>query len=166
MLIAGAIIPPVINWRQSPDIQKFHLMISYVSTIKKKQLLLNTRQFLNGLPANNVLLWGPRGTGKSSLIKALFNQYQADGLKIIEIQRDDMKKLPEICDLLYELQHRFILYCDDLSFEENDPGYKIIKVMLDGSIKQTPENVLIYASSNRRHLLPEKMQDNLDSGLY
>ncbi len=131
---------------------------------QKKQLLLNTRQFLNGLPANNVLLWGPRGTGKSSLIKALFNQYQADGLKIIEIQRDDMKKLPEICDLLYELQHRFILYCDDLSFEENDPGYKIIKVMLDGSIKQTPENVLIYASSNRRHLLPEKMQDNLDSG--
>lgn len=131
---------------------------------QKKQLLLNTWQFLNGLPANNVLLWGPRGTGKSSLIKALFNQYQADGLKIIEIQRDDMKKLPEICDLLYELQHRFILYCDDLSFEENDPGYKIIKVMLDGSIKQTPENVLIYASSNRRHLLPEKMQDNLDSG--
>jgi len=132
---------------------------------QKKQILLNTRQFLNGLPANNVLLWGPRGTGKSSLIKALFNQYQADGLKIIEIQRDDMKKLPEICDLLYELQHRFILYCDDLSFEENDPGYKIIKVMLDGSMKQTPENVLIYASSNRRHLLPEKMQDNLESGL-
>jgi uncharacterized protein len=131
---------------------------------QKKQLLLNTRQFLNGLPANNVLLWGPRGTGKSSLIKAVFNQYQTDGLKIIEIQRDDMKKLPEICDLLYELQHRFILYCDDLSFEENDPGYKIIKVMLDGSIKQTPENVIIYASSNRRHLLPEKMQDNLESG--
>lgn len=131
---------------------------------QKKQILLNTQQFINGLPANNVLLWGPRGTGKSSLIKALFNEYQPDGLKLIEIQRDDMKKLPEICDLLYDLKNRFILYCDDLSFEENDSGYKIIKVMLDGSIKQTPENVLIYATSNRRHLLPEKMQDNLESG--
>ncbi len=131
---------------------------------QKRQLVENTRQFINGLTANNALLWGPRGTGKSSLIKALLNQYQDDGLRLIEIQRDDMKKLPEICDLIYDQPDKYLLFCDDLSFEEHDQGYKTIKVMLDGSIKQTPDNVLIYATSNRRHLIPEKMQENLESG--
>ncbi len=131
---------------------------------QKRQLVENTRQFINGLTANNALLWGPRGTGKSSLIKALLNQYQDDGLRLIEIQRDDMKKLPEICDLIYDQPDKYLLFCDDLSFEEHDEGYKTIKVMLDGSIKQTPDNVLIYATSNRRHLIPEKMQENLESG--
>ncbi len=130
---------------------------------QKHQLVQNTQQFLSEFPANNALLWGPRGTGKSSLIKALLNRFQGDGLRLIEIQRDDMKKLPEICDLVYDQPNKYILFCDDLSFEEHDHGYKIIKVMLDGSIKQTPDNVLIYATSNRRHLIPEKMQENLES---
>ena len=108
---------------------------------------------------------GPRGTGKSSLIKALLNEYKSEGLKLIEIQRDDMNKLPEICDLLYKHQNRFILFCDDLSFEENDSSYKAIKVILDGSVKQTPENILVYATSNRRHLVPEYMIEKVDSGI-
>lgn len=131
---------------------------------QKHQLLTNTQQHIAGLPANNALLWGPRGTGKSSLIKAILNKFQDEGLKLIEIRRDDMHKLPGICDLIYNQPHKYILFCDDLSFEENDQGYKTIKVMLDGSIAQTPDNVLIYATSNRRHLVPEKMQDNLESG--
>jgi len=132
----------------------------------QKQLLVsNTLQFINGLPANNALLWGPRGTGKSSLIKAILNHYRNDGLKLIEIQRDDLKKLAPICDLLYEKNDRFIIYCDDLSFEANDPGYKAIKVILDGSISQLPENALLYATSNRRHLIPENMSENLQSGM-
>jgi hypothetical protein len=132
---------------------------------QKDTLSTNTRQFVSGLPANNALLWGPRGTGKSSLIKALLNEYHRDGLRLIEIRRNDMDKLPEICDLLYEKKGRYILFCDDLSFEENDPGYKAIKVILDGSVKQTPDNVLVYATSNRRHLVPEHMADNLDAGI-
>ena len=132
---------------------------------QKNTIITNTKQFINGLPANNALLWGPRGTGKSSLIKALLNEFQGKGLRLIEIQRDEMKKLPEICDLLFEKKDRYILFCDDLSFEENDPSYKSIKVILDGSVKQTPDNVLIYATSNRRHLVPERITDNLDAGL-
>ncbi len=133
---------------------------------KQKQLLItNTLQFLNGLPANNVLLWGPRGTGKSSLIKALLNQYHGDGLKMIEVQRDDLGKLPAICDALYERKGRYIIFCDDLSFEATDPGYKAIKVILDGSVNPLPENTLIYATSNRRHLVPEHMHENLESGM-
>ncbi|NNE37433.1 MAG: ATP-binding protein, partial [Gammaproteobacteria bacterium] len=131
---------------------------------QKLQLIQNTQQFISGLTANNALLWGPRGTGKSSLIKALLNHFQGDGLRLIEIQRDNMKKLPEICDLLYDRADKYVLFCDDLSFEEHDQSYKVIKVMLDGSVKQTPENVLIYATSNRRHLIPEKMQENIESG--
>lgn len=133
---------------------------------KQKQLLVtNTLQFINGLPANNALLWGPKGTGKSSLIKALLNRYHPDGLSLIEIQRDDMGKLSAICDTLYDKKGRYLLFCDDLSFEANDPGYKAIKVLLDGSVNPLPENTLVYATSNRRHLMPEHMQDNLQSGI-
>jgi len=130
---------------------------------QKELLVRNTLQFLNGLPANNALLWGPRGTGKSSLIKAVFNRYHEQGLRLIEVQRDDMKRLPDICDLLYEQKGRYVIFCDDLSFEENDPGYKAVKVILDGSISQPPDNTLVYATSNRRHLMPERMSENLDS---
>ena len=126
-------------------------------------LITNTLQFISGLPANNALLWGPRGTGKSSLIKALLNKYLDDGLKLVEVKRDDMTKLPEICDLIYERDGRYILFCDDLSFEEGDPSFKAIKVILDGSVKQTPDNVLLYATSNRRHLIPEHMDENLEA---
>ena len=133
---------------------------------KQKELLVaNTLQFINGLPANNALLWGPKGTGKSSLVKALLNHYHKDGLRLIEIQRDDLCKLSAICDRLYEKKGRYLLFCDDLSFEANDPGYKAIKVILDGSVNPLPENTLVYATSNRRHLIPENMQDNLDSGI-
>ena len=124
---------------------------------------MNTRQFLAGVPANNVLLWGPRGTGKSSLIKAVLNEFQQDGLNMIEVERQDLEQLRDITEQLRHYDARFILFCDDLSFEANDPSYKAIKVVLDGSLSATPDNVLIYASSNRRHLLPESMQDNIDS---
>lgn len=131
---------------------------------RQKQLLVeNTTQFVQGLPANNALLWGPRGTGKSSLVKALFNHFRGKGLKLIEMQRDDLKRLSAVCDLLYGREGRYIIYCDDLSFEADDPSYKAIKVILDGSIVETPGNVLIYATSNRRHLVPERMSENLDS---
>lgn len=132
---------------------------------QKDLLVTNTLQFINGLPANNVLLWGPRGTGKSSLIKAVLNQYHNEGLRLIEVQRDDLIHLSAICDALYEQPGRFIIFCDDLSFEATDPGYKAIKVILDGSVNRLPDNTLIYATSNRRHLVPEYMQENLQSGL-
>ncbi|MFT5132157.1 MAG: putative AAA+ superfamily ATPase [Gammaproteobacteria bacterium] len=123
----------------------------------------NTRQFLNGLPANNVLLWGPRGTGKSSLIKAILNEYADDGLRLIEVESQHLVDLPDISELLYEAKGRFIIYCDDLSFESNDASYKALKVILDGSVSDTPDNILIYATSNRRHLMPEYMSENQQS---
>jgi predicted AAA+ superfamily ATPase len=123
----------------------------------------NTQQFLANLPANNVLLWGPKGTGKSSLIKALLNEYQSQGLNLIEVDRNDLSDLRAIIEILSSKQAHFILYCDDLSFEADDPSYKAIKVVLDGSLSSTPENILIYATSNRRHLVPEMMSDNIAS---
>lgn len=131
---------------------------------RQKQIITqNTRQFINGLPANNVLLWGPRGTGKSSLIKAILNEYAADGLRLIEVERQHLIDLPDIAELLYQQKGRFIIYCDDLSFESNDASYKTLKVILDGSISDTPDNILIYATSNRRHLMPEYMSENQQS---
>ncbi|PIE69085.1 MAG: ATPase [Deltaproteobacteria bacterium] len=122
----------------------------------------NTRRFLDGMPANNVLLWGPRGTGKSSLIKALLNAYSEQGLRIIEVDKDDLVLLPEIVDEIRDLtQFHFIVFCDDLSFEEGERTYKALKSALDGSIELPPENVLVYATSNRRHLVPEYMEENL-----
>jgi predicted AAA+ superfamily ATPase len=127
---------------------------------QKTEMDRNTRQFLAGLPANNVLLWGPRGTGKSSLIKALLNEYAEQGLRMIEVEKEDLITLPDIVDHVYDRPEKFLLYCDDLSFEGDDPSYKALKAILDGSISASPENVLLYATSNRRHLLPEYMSEN------
>jgi len=130
---------------------------------QKQELERNTRQFLNGFPANNALLWGPRGTGKSSLVKALLNAYADAGLKIIEVERQDLIDLPDIVERLEGNTNKFIVFCDDLSFDEHDQTYRALKVVLDGSIESTPDNVVIYATSNRRHLVPEHLRDNLDA---
>lgn len=129
---------------------------------QKESVERNTRQFVEGLPANNVLLTGARGTGKSSLIKALLNKYAPRGLRLIEVEKRDLTDLPDIVAKIHARQERFILYCDDLSFEADDPGYKALKVVLDGSVAAASENCLIYATSNRRHLMPEFMQENLE----
>jgi predicted AAA+ superfamily ATPase len=129
---------------------------------QKRRVEQNTRQFVEGYPANNVLLTGARGTGKSSLIKALLNKYAPRGLRLIEVDKQDLVDLPDIVDLIAELKERFILYCDDLSFEADEPGYKALKVVLDGSIAAASDNCLIYATSNRRHLMPEFMSENLE----
>ena len=128
---------------------------------QKEKILRNTVQFVSGRPANNVLLTGSRGTGKSSLIKACLNEYSAQGLRLIEVDKADLTDLPEIVDVVSGLSERFIVFCDDLSFEEGEPGYKALKSILDGSIAAATPNVLIYATSNRRHLLPEYMAENL-----
>ena len=127
------------------------------------ELRRNTERFIACKPANNALLWGARGTGKSSLIKAVLNQYKSDGLRLIQVYKEDLAHLPEIVDEIRELPQRFIIYCDDFSFEVNENSYVGLKTILEGSIEEPPDNVLIYATSNRRHLLPETMQDNLDS---
>ena len=127
---------------------------------QKEQIAQNTRQFVAGRPANNVLLTGARGTGKSSLIKACLNQYADQGLRLIEVDKDDLVDLPDIVDLVAARPERFIIFCDDLSFEEGESGYKALKVALDGSVSAQSDNVLIYATSNRRHLMPERMSDN------
>lgn len=132
---------------------------------QKRELDRNTRQFLAGAPANNALLWGARGTGKSSLVKALLHAYVKKGLRLIEVERSDLAALPDIVACLAEQPWRFLIYCDDLSFEAGDASYKTLKAMLDGSIAAAPENVLIYATSNRRHLLPERMDDNQQARL-
>ena len=128
---------------------------------QKEKIQRNTEQFVSGLPANNVLLTGARGTGKSSLIKACLNAYAPRGLRLIEIDKDDSIDLPDIVDLVFGRPEKFIVYCDDLSFEEGESGYKALKSILDGSIAASTPNVLIYATSNRRHLLPEYMAENL-----
>jgi uncharacterized protein len=130
---------------------------------QKQQLDRNTRQFIQKKPANNVLLTGSRGTGKSSLIKALLNEYADQGLRLIEVEKYDLIDLPEIVDAFADQPERFIIFCDDLSYEKEDGSYKALKSILDGSVSAPPENALIYATSNRRHLLPEYMQDNLDT---
>jgi predicted AAA+ superfamily ATPase len=123
----------------------------------------NTRQFLQGLPANNILLWGSRGVGKSSLIKALLNEYAEQGLRLIEVSRRHLVELPDIMELLENRPEKFILYCDDLSFEEDDADYKALKAALEGSLCGLSANVLIYATSNRRHLLPEYQSENQEA---
>ncbi len=130
---------------------------------QKKIVEQNTRQFVEGYPANNVLLTGARGTGKSSLIKALLNKFAPRGLRVIEVEKQDLVDLPEIVELIAARPERFILYCDDLSFEADEPGYKALKVVLDGSVAAASENCLIYATSNRRHLMPEYMAENLEA---
>ena len=128
---------------------------------QKEKIQRNTEQFVNGKPANNVLLTGARGTGKSSLIKACLNAYAARGLRLIEVDKADLTDLPDIVDVVSDRPEKFVIFCDDLSFEEGEPGYKALKSILDGSIAAATPNVLIYATSNRRHLLPEYMTENL-----
>ena len=128
---------------------------------QKDKIERNTRQFVDGRPANNVLLTGARGTGKSSLIKACLNAYAPRGLRLIEVDKQDLTDLPDIVEVVAGRPEKFIVYCDDLSFEEGEPGYKALKSILDGSIAAATPNVLIYATSNRRHLLPEYMKENL-----
>jgi len=128
---------------------------------QKKLVERNTRQFVQGLPANNVLLTGAHGTGKSSLVKAVLNKFASRGLRLIEVEKHDLVDLPEIVEQIYNRPERFLIFCDDLSFEAEEAGYKALKVVLDGSIAATSENVLIYATSNRRHLMPEYMEENL-----
>lgn len=128
---------------------------------QKDRLLRNTEQFVSGRTANNVLLTGARGTGKSSLIKACLNEFAPRGLRLIEVDKADLVDLTDIVDLVAERPERFIVYCDDLSFDEGEPGYKALKSILDGTVSQASDNVVIYATSNRRHLLPEYMAENL-----
>lgn len=128
---------------------------------QKERLVRNTLQFVTGHAANNVLLTGARGTGKSSLVKACLNEYSPQGLRLIEIDKHDLVDLPDILDLVTDRPERFIVFCDDLSFDEGEPGYKELKSILDGTVSQSADNVLIYATSNRRHLLPEYMKENL-----
>lgn len=132
---------------------------------QKQSLIDNTERFLAGKPANNVLLWGARGTGKSSLIKALLNEYKGHGLRVIEVDKQDLIDLPEIVDDIREQDLRFIVYCDDLTFEADNGLYTALKSVMEGSIELSPENGLLYATSNRRHLMPEQMLDNLDTRL-
>ncbi len=128
---------------------------------QKDMIRQNTERFVRKLPANNVLLTGARGTGKSSLVKACLNEFAPQGLRLIEVDKTDLVDLPDIVDLIAERPERFIVFCDDLSFDEGEPGYKALKSILDGSVAEASENVLIYATSNRRHLLPEYMRENL-----
>jgi predicted AAA+ superfamily ATPase len=129
--------------------------------VQKTELVRNTQQFLQGLPANNVLLTGARGTGKSSLIKALLTEFSEKGLRLIEVEKHDLTQLPEIVAIICNRPEKFIIFCDDLTFEANDESYKALKVVLDGSISSTSENMLVYATSNRKNLMPEFMVDNL-----
>jgi uncharacterized protein len=130
---------------------------------QKKRLRENTLQFVEARPANNVLLTGARGTGKSSLVKAALNEFAKRGLRMIEVDKRDLVDLPDIVDIVAERPERFIVFCDDLSFEASDAGYKPLKVALDGTIAGSAENLVIYATSNRRHLMPEFMDENLEA---
>lgn len=158
------------RWRRRQGAAGYLHSVAHVSQIalsdlhnigtQKAQIEQNTRQFVSGRPANNVLLTGARGTGKSSLIKACLNQFAGQGLRLIEVDKANLADLPDIVELVAARPERFIVFCDDLSFEEGESGYKALKVALDGSIAAQSDNVLIYATSNRRHLMPERMSDN------
>ncbi len=142
-----------------------HIVLDSICNVdeQKSEIIRNTAQFVNGFPANNVLLTGARGTGKSTLVKALLSEFSKDGLRLVEVEKEDLVDLPEIVEILRNRPECFIVFCDDLSFEANEPGYKSLKVVLDGSISSTSDNVLVYATSNRRHLLPEFMAENLQT---
>ena len=133
--------------------------------IERQKTLLdrNTRHFVQGKPANNVLMTGARGTGKSSLVKAMLSTYASQGLRLIEVDKEDLADLADIVDQIEGRNERFIIFCDDLSFEEGEAGYKALKSVLDGSVSTSGDNVLIYATSNRRHLMPEYMSENLSA---
>jgi predicted AAA+ superfamily ATPase len=158
------------RWRMPRDGRGYLQPVKLVSEIRfddlhnisqqKEAIEQNTHQFITGKPANNVLLTGARGTGKSSLIKACLAKFAAQGLRLIEVDKEHLVDLPDIVDLIAERPEQFVIFCDDLSFEEGEGGYKALKVVLDGSVAASSDNVLIYATSNRRHLLPEKFSDN------
>lgn len=157
------------NWRRRPwsgsleplvDTESLRLDDLLGIEEQKKVVEGNTRQFLAGFPANNILLWGSRGTGKSSLVRALLPTYAAQGLRLIQVDKDDLVHLPDIVAAVKALPFRFVLFSDDVSFETGDASYKTLKSALDGSVFAPPENVLIYITSNRRHLLPEYESDN------
>jgi uncharacterized protein len=157
------------NWRRStfagtlepvPSIEAMHLDDLLGIEAQKKVLEENTRQFLAGLPANNALLWGTRGTGKSSLVRALLHAYARRGLRIVQVDKDDLVSLPDIVEEVKAQPFKFIVFSDDLSFEPGDASYKVLKSALDGSVYALPDNVLIYVTSNRRHLVPEYESDN------
>ncbi len=169
--------PPVIDWehtlaarwqrdgrsgRLAPLEVNLDLRLDDLIGIDRQRDLLaaNTQQFVDGLPANHVLLWGARGTGKSSLIRALLAEYAGRGLRLIEIERDHLADLPRVVELLSGQRQAFVLFCDDLSFEAGEGDYRVLKSVLDGSLERAPENVLLYATSNRRHLVPERQSDN------
>ncbi len=157
------------NWRRRagggcldpvPEIEAFHLDDLLGIDEQKRVVEQNTRQFLAGYPANNVLLWGTRGTGKSSLVRALLHRYSPEGLRVIQVDKDDLVHLPDIVDLIKRKPYRFIIFSDDVSFETGESSYKMLKSALDGSVYAPPENALIYVTSNRRHLIPEYESDN------
>ncbi|CAB5530325.1 Predicted ATPase (AAA+ superfamily) [Streptococcus pneumoniae] len=169
--------PPVIDWEHTlaarwqrdgrsgylaPLEVNLDLRLDDLIGIDRQRDLLaaNTQQFVDGLPANHVLLWGARGTGKSSLIRALLAEYAGRGLRLIEIERDHLADLPRVVELLSGQRQAFVLFCDDLSFEAGEGDYRVLKSVLDGSLERAPENVLLYATSNRRHLVPERQSDN------
>lgn len=148
-----------------PVLRPHRLKLDDLQCIDRQKATLerNVRQFVAGRPANHALLWGSRGTGKSSLVKALLNEFAADGLRLIEVEAHDLHELPDIVDTLVGRPERFMIFCDDLSFEADDASYKALKAVLDGSVAAPPENILIVATSNRRHLLPEYMSENRDA---
>ena len=154
----------VSNQAQLQSVQNPHqIALKHIHFVEaqKAEIVRNTRQFLAGLPANNVLLTGARGTGKSSLIKALLTEFSRDGLRLIEVEKHDLVQLPEIVNLIKNRPEKFIIFCDDLTFEADDESYKALKVVLDGSISNASDNMLVYATSNRKNLMPEFMADNL-----
>ncbi len=160
------------RWRKSAGrgwlqaVAKPHpIRLSDIETVddQKARIVANTRQFVAGQGANNVLLTGARGCGKSSLVKAVLNEFSDQGLRLIEVDKNDLIDLPDIVDLIDGRPEKFIIFCDDLSFEAGETAYKALKSILDGSIAAPPDNVLIYATSNRRHLMPEYFSENLDT---
>lgn len=162
------------NWRQHslngtldplPGVDPIRLDELLGIDVQKQAVEENTRQFLRGFPANNVLLWGSRGTGKSSVVRALLNRFGGEGLRIIQVDKDDLVALPDIFPLIAKEPYRFIIFCDDLSFESGEKSYKVLKSALDGSVYAAPANALIYVTSNRRYLIPEYAADNLGAKL-
>jgi len=156
------------TWQRRDGVGRFHPvrhpdmmpLDDLIGVERQKDVLVrNTRQFLRGAPANHVLLWGDRGSGKSSMVKALLHAFAGDGLRLVQVHRHDLLDLPEMIERLWDRPEKYILFCDDLSFEDDDAEYKELKALLEGGITARPANVLVYATSNRRHLMPERMAD-------
>ncbi|NBP26861.1 MAG: ATP-binding protein [Betaproteobacteria bacterium] len=148
-----------------PVTQFAEIHFSDLQHINRQRQLVeqNTRQFLSRKPANNVLMTGARGTGKSSLVRACLTEFHGQGLRVIEVEKQDLMDLPRLVEAVASAPYRFIIFCDDLSFESGDAGYKALKSVLDGSVSAQSDNLLIYATSNRRHLMPEHMSENLET---